>query len=79
MIQEKFKVDTYLKWFATLLLIIGCGFNAVNIYPLGPIITGLGGVFWLIVSIMWKEWSLIVTNATLLSVNAIGLIYTIFF
>ena len=79
MIQEKFKVDTYLKWFATLLLIIGCGFTAFNIYPLGPIITGLGGVFWLIVSIMWKEWSLIVTNATLLSVNAIGLVYTIFF
>ena len=73
------KIDTYLKWFATLLLIIGCGFNAVNIYPLGPIITGLGGVFWLIVSIMWKEWSLIVTNATLLSVNVIGVIYTIFF
>ena len=73
------KIDTYLKWFATFLLIIGCGFTSFNIYPLGPLITAVGGIFWLIVSIMWKEWSLIVTNATLLSVNAFGLIYTIFF
>jgi hypothetical protein len=73
------KIDNYLKWIATALLIVGCGLNAVNIYPAGPLITGLGGVFWLIVSFMWKEWSLIVTNATLLAVNAIGLVYTFFF
>ena len=74
--KQDVKIDTYLKWIATTLLIVGCGFTSLNIYPLGPVITGVGGVFWLIVSIMWKEWSLIVTNGTLLSVNAFGLIYT---
>jgi hypothetical protein len=69
------KIDFYLKWIATALLIVGCAFTSINVYPLGPIITGLGGIFWLVVSIMWKEWSLIVTNSVLLSVNALGLIY----
>jgi len=78
-IMKNITIDFYLKWIATLLLIIGCGVNAVNIYPAGPLITGLGGIFWLIVSIMWKEWSLIITNATLLIVSAAGLIYTLFF
>ena len=73
------KIDFYLKWLATGLLIVGCGLNAVNIYPAGPLVTGFGGIFWLIVSIMWKEWSLIVTNSVLLGVNALGLIYKFLF
>ena len=76
---KKYKIDFYLKWLATGLLIVGCGLNSVNIYPAGPLVTGFGGIFWLIVSIMWKEWSLIVTNATLLFVNYAGLIYMLFF
>ena len=76
---KKYKIDFYLKWLATGLLIVGCGLNAVNIYPAGPLVTGFGGIFWLIVSVIWKEWSLIVTNATLLFVNYTGLIYMLFF
>jgi hypothetical protein len=29
--------------------------------------------------LIWKEWSLIVTNSVLLGVNALGLIYKFFF
>ena len=70
------KIDQILKWVATAILIIGSGVNSLGFYPQGPLLLGLGGVVWLSVSIMWKEWSLIVTNATLLLVNASGLIYT---
>ena len=73
------KIDQILKWVATSILIIGSGVNSLGYYPQGPLLLGLGGVVWLIVSIIWKEWSLIVTNATLLAVNAIGLVYKFFF
>jgi hypothetical protein len=52
---------------------------SINVYPLGPIINLIGGGVWLIVSLMWKEWSLIVTNSVLLGVNALGLIYKFLF
>jgi hypothetical protein len=73
-----FKLDQILKWVATAILIIGSGVNSLGFYPQGPLLLGLGGLVWLSVSIMWKEWSLIVTNATLLLVNITGLLYTHF-
>ena len=59
------KIDTLLKWLATATLIVGTGINAFGIYPLGAIILALGGLIWLAVSCMWREPSLIVTNAVL--------------
>ena len=73
------KIDFYLKWLATGLLKVGCLFVSINVYQLGPIINLIGGGVWLIVSLMWKEWSLIVTNSVLLGVNALGLIYKFLF
>jgi hypothetical protein len=34
----------------------------------------LGAALWLIVAIKWREWSLIVINATLLLIYTVGLI-----
>ena len=73
-----FKLDQILKWVATAILIIGSGVNSLRFYPQRPLLLGLGGLLWLSLSIMWKEWSLIVTNATLLLVNITGLLYTHF-
>ena len=70
-------LDNKLKWIATAVLIVATALTSLNIYPLGPMLYLLGGLFWLIVSIMWKEPALIVTNLTLASVNAIGLIYNL--
>ena len=71
-------LDTKLKWIATAVLIVATALTSLNIYPLGPMLYLTGGVLWLVVSIMWKEPALIVTNLTLASVNAIGLIYNLF-
>ena len=67
------KLDFYLKWLATALLIVGTAVNSLGYYPAGPVILGLGGVVWTIVSFMWNEKSLIVTNSTLTLVTIIGL------
>ena len=63
----------YLKWIGTSILILGTGVNSLGIYPLGPILLGLGGLVWMTVGIMWKETSLIVTNLVLSLVTFIGL------
>jgi len=70
------KIDQILKWVATGFLIVGAALNSLNIYPYGPIVNLLGGFTWLIVSIMWKEASLITTNVVLATVTIIGLVYT---
>lgn len=68
------KLDQILKWIATGILIVGSLVNSLGYYPAGPMILGLGAIVWLIVSIMWKEMSLVVTNLIFAIVTAIGLI-----
>ena len=62
-----------LKWIGTSILVIGTGVNSLGIYPLGPLLLGVGGLVWMTVGIMWKETSLIVTNLVLSLVTFIGL------
>ena len=64
----------FLKWFATAILIIGTGFNSLGFYPTGPILLILGGLIWLVVGILWREASLIVTNAFMVGVGIVGLL-----
>ena len=68
------QVDSVLKWLATLTLIVGSGVNAMGVYPAGPLILIGGGILWLSVAVIWKEWSLIVTNALMVGVAIIGLL-----
>ena len=72
------KLDWYLKWLATAVLIAGTAVNSLGFYPLGPIILAVGGVLWLIVSLMWREPALIVTNAVMLATGLAGLAWVYF-
>lgn len=72
------KTDDYLKWAATALLIIGTGVNSLGFYPAGPLILAAGGVLWLIVSLMWREPALIVTNGVMLATGLAGLAWVYF-
>jgi hypothetical protein len=45
----------------------------MGFYPEGPITLAIGGVIWLIVSIRWREASLIVTNGVMLITGLAGL------
>ena len=64
----------YLKWLATFVTIAGAICTSINMYPVGPALLNLGAFIWLIVSIIWKEWSLIIINATLLIIYTVGLV-----
>lgn len=74
--MKQIKIDLILKWIATAILIVGTFVNAgfPELYPVGPILLALGGVFWLIVSLIWREPALIVTNIVLTCVGVGGII-----
>ena len=67
------KNDQILKWTATFTLIVGTFVNAgfPHLHPIGPMLLALGGIIWLVVSVIWKEPALITTNAVL-TITGIG-------
>jgi hypothetical protein len=69
----KKKADFYIKWLATAVTIVGAILTSLNYYPAGPGLLNLGALLWLIVSIMWREWSLITINGAILLIYSVGL------
>ena len=67
-------LNWYLKWTATAILIIGTAVNSLGYYPEGPLILAVGGIMWLIVSIRWREASLIVVNSVMTATGIAGLV-----
>jgi hypothetical protein len=67
-------LNWYLKWIATAILIAGTAVNSLGYYPEGPIILAIGGILWLIVSIRWREPSLIVVNSVMTATGIAGLV-----
>tara|TARA_R110001599_G_scaffold192535_1_gene388052 strand:- start:31 stop:288 length:258 start_codon:yes stop_codon:yes gene_type:complete len=67
--------DWYLKWAASIILIIGMLFTANNIYPLNLFfhVVGLGG--WFIVAMIWNDRALIVINAVSIAILMNGLLH----
>ena len=64
MVHEKVSMglDWYIKWFASIVLIIGAAVTALDMYPYNMYFQFVGLTGWLIVGIMWKDWALIVVN-----------------
>ena len=52
----------YIKWFASIVLIIGAATTAMDMYPYNMYFQFTGITGWLIVGWIWKDWSLIVVN-----------------
>lgn len=69
----KKKADFYIKWLATAVTIVGAILTSLNYYPAGPSLLNLGAFLWLIVSVMWREWSLITINGAILLIYSVGL------
>jgi hypothetical protein len=71
-------MDQNLKWIATVLICVGALLISLDVYPIGPIVSLCGTFLWLVVSIMWKEKSLIVVNAVVLIIYSVGLVSKLF-
>ena len=72
------RINLWLEWIGTAILIIGTAVNSAGYYPQGPILLCLGGVFWLVVSIRWRKASLIVVNGIMMATALAGLLWHYF-
>lgn len=66
--------DWYIKWAASIVLIIGMLFTANNIYPLNLYFHVVGLAGWFIVAMIWNDRALIVINAVSLAILTNGLL-----
>ena len=68
-------MDWWIKWFASIILIIGITTTALNMYPYNMYFQFIGITGWLIVGIMWNDWALIVVNTVGSLILLIGIIH----
>lgn len=63
-----------LKWLATVTLILGSAVNSWGLYPLGPIVLAVGGIFWLVASCVMRDRQLTVTNSVMVVSGTVPLL-----
>ena len=56
------EMDWWIKWFSSIILMVGAATTALNLYPFNMYFQFTGITGWLIVGIMWNDWALIVVN-----------------
>ena len=69
----------YIKWFASIVLIFGAITTAMNLYPYNMYFQFVGISGWLIVGILWNDWSLIVVNVVGSTIMLMGIIHYQFY
>lgn len=72
------KLNWYLEWIATAILILGTAVNSLGYYPQGPILLCLGGAIWFVVALRWGKLSLMVVNGVMLATGVGGLLWKYF-
>jgi hypothetical protein len=72
--MKNLSVVEIMKWVSTAIMLLAALAIVEGIHPFSIYLLNLGSLAWLITSIMWREWSLIVVNASLLLVYVYGLI-----
>lgn len=72
------QIDYILEWVGTAILIAGTAVNSAGYYPQGPLLLILGGLFWFVVSIRWRKFSLIIVNSVMTLTAVAGLLWHYF-
>ena len=69
-----YTLDWYIKWIASIILIVGVILTSNNIYPLNLIVHAIGMFGWFIVAIIWNDRALLIINAVSLVLLINGLV-----
>jgi hypothetical protein len=69
--------DKVLEWTSTAVLLVGVYLTAVNIYPMNVYISLLGNFGWLVVSIIWRKWSLLTVQLVIVAIYMYGMLTTL--
>ena len=73
-ITPKGDLSWYIKWIASIFLIIGMILASVNLFPYNIMVASIGVLGWLIVGILWHDRALIVLNAISLAIYIMGVL-----
>ncbi len=73
-ITPKGDLSWYIKWVASIFLIIGMILASVNLFPYNIMVASIGVLGWLIVGILWHDRALIVLNAISLAIYLMGVV-----
>lgn len=71
--MKKLTAVETMKWISTGIMLLAALAIVEGVYPMSIYLLNLGSLAWLITAVMWREWSLIVVNASLLLVYVYGL------
>ena len=71
--MKKLTAVETMKWISTGIMLLAALAIVEGVHPMSIYLLNLGSLAWLITSVMWREWSLIVVNASLLLVYVYGL------
>ena len=64
----------YLKWIATIAILIGASFNSLEILPVNFYFMLTGTGLWFIVGMLWFDRALITLNAVIFGIYFVGII-----
>ena len=64
----------YIKWFSSIVMIFGIILTSNNIFPLNLYVSCVGLIGWTVVSLIWKDRSLIVLNVIAVSFYINGIV-----
>ena len=67
-------LDWYVKWIASIVLVVGVILTSNNIYPLNLMVHAIGMFGWFVVAIIWNDRALLVINAVSLVLLLNGLV-----
>ena len=64
----------YIKWIATIVIIIGAGLNSFDVQPYSQAVMSVGAGLWLLVGILWYDRALIAVNSAIMAIYLAGVI-----
>ena len=73
-LTKEFTLDWWIKWVASIFLIIGMVLTANNIFPLNLYFSTVGIVGWVIVGMLWRDRSIMILNAIAVSIYFNGIV-----
>jgi hypothetical protein len=68
------RVNPYIEWIATASFLGSVALTSLNVYPQYLYLSLVTNLLWLAVGLIWRKWSLIIVEAVVCIMYAIGLI-----
>ena len=73
-ITPTFTLDWYIKWFSSVIILIGMVLTSNQISPLNLRFSMVGSIGWLVVALIWHDRSIMIINASAIMIMSNGLV-----